>query len=158
MFRVEVATMAKPKTLLEKVGETAGALSQACGPSRLAFPASLKFCLSCPQQDLRPPLRFALKQGPSQLPAAKSRTTLELRHTQLHFPPPRDSTTVPVGCEFLADKSSGNLSDNVAPEKGAMDEADGLWIPVELGFLRVKIHIKLATLQTHPSANQHPQT
>lgn len=63
---------------------------------------------------------------------------------------------VPVGCEFLADKSPWNLGDNVAPEKGAVYEANSLWIPVELSFLWTKKHIKPAfCLRLCPSTNQH---
>lgn len=41
----------------------------------------------------------------------------------------------PVGSESLTDKSSGDLCDDVAPEKRAVDHSHRLWVPRELSSL-----------------------
>lgn len=44
----------------------------------------------------------------------------------------------PVCCKPRGDVSSGDLCNDVAPEERAVDQSYRLWIPVELGFLKLR--------------------
>lgn len=45
---------------------------------------------------------------------------------------------LPVGRQLVGDETSRDLSYDVAPEKGAMDQSHCLWVPVKLSFLERK--------------------
>lgn len=45
---------------------------------------------------------------------------------------------LPVGGELVGDETSRDLSYDVAPEEGAMDQSHRLWVPVKLSFLESK--------------------
>lgn len=51
---------------------------------------------------------------------------------------PRHFFMLPVGRELVGDETSWDLSYNVAPEEGAMDQSHRLWVPVKLSFLESK--------------------
>lgn len=42
----------------------------------------------------------------------------------------------PVGGQLVGDETTGDLSDDVAPEEGAVDQPHRLWVPVKLSFLQ----------------------
>lgn len=176
MFRVDVATIAKPKTLVGRVHST---ITGSSYPARarilfflptvgqaLCFPrtpaptfVSLTFHNHKSRLSLRPRPRTQAPPTPPSQAATKCQATPVVYPHTCSSRPPRDPSPVPVGCEFLADKSSRNLGDNVAPEKGAVYEANSLWIPVKLSFLRAKRHINPAAgpqaLPLHQSAQRY---
>lgn len=45
---------------------------------------------------------------------------------------------LPVGRQLVGDETSWDLSYDVAPEEGAMDQANCLRVPVKLSFLESK--------------------
>lgn len=44
----------------------------------------------------------------------------------------------PVGRQLVGDETTRDLSDNVAPEEGTVDQPHRLWVPVKLSFLERK--------------------
>lgn len=60
----------------------------------------------------------------------------------------------PVGKQLVGNETTRDLSDNVAPEEGAMDQPHCLWVPVKLSFLE-REKINRSTLN---SGNNPPST
>lgn len=42
----------------------------------------------------------------------------------------------PVGRQLVGDESAWDLSDDVAPKEGPVDQPHSLWVPVKLSFLK----------------------
>lgn len=53
---------------------------------------------------------------------------------------------LPVGRQLVGDETSGDLSYDVAPEEGAVDQADCLRVPVKLSFLEGKNNSVVSTM------------
>lgn len=61
-------------------------------------------------------------------------------------------STSPVGEQLVGDKTTWNLSYNVAPEEGSMDQSHCLRVPVKLSFLeRKKITLMILYSFINPS-------
>lgn len=161
MFRVEVATIAKPKTLIGRVRGPRKESSSPAIPRILPFPPTAGEALRPPSprphllcdpptfHNHKPRLSLGPRsraQAPPIFPESDPKCKAKPSNSTHTLPPTLRPHPIPVGCEFLANKSSRNLGDNVAPEKGAVYEANSLWIPGELSLLWAKSHIKPASL------------
>lgn len=59
----------------------------------------------------------------------------------------------PVGKQLVGDETTGDLSYNVTPEEGAMDQSHCLWVPVKLSFLERKKITEAHLKCTHLPSN-----
>lgn len=66
------------------------------------------------------------------------REMIKVTHKYLHDQNCKYIGTLPVGRQLVGDETSRDLSYDVAPEEGAVDQSHCLWVPVKLSFLQRK--------------------